>query len=222
MLYKNFYSNVSRPDQGRGLLPSVAYYSMRVLWSGFCLFLGFKEIFRFKRMNSSALQDKNKELINWLTVFNSMLTAILLAVLAKIFILPLKNSQITISDFLLAITVLFICIQLFRRPHILYVIYKPLSLILPGVPVVSSQNVQLTLKTENDIAGTGDSPVPAEEDIPQQLDLTYEESSRYKEVIEAYFQKSKPFLNPDFTLEQLVTGTYIPPHLLSGFIKRES
>lgn len=216
LLYQSFYNNPRQPDSGRGLLPSPIYYSFRALWSGFCIWLGYSQLFRFRKDSSAALLEGNKILIRWLFTFNGLLTAILLAVLAKLFIVPMKNSPVTVSDVLIAVTVVFICLQLFLRPHILYGVHSPLSL-------------PLTLPDQGQLAEITESAVPqlvslAEGEttaIPIQFTPTDHESKQYKQIIELYFRERKPYLDTDFSLEKAVEDIRIPRYILSAFINRQ-
>ncbi len=217
IIQHSFYANTRNPDSGRGFLPSPIYYSMRVLWSGLFIFLNFRQLFRFKAQSTPVLLDKNKALLHWLFSFNGLLTAILFAVMAKLLISPLKNSPVTISDMLLAVTVLFICLQLFFRPHILYGMFSPTTFTAIGISIkpdhLASPEVQVNV---DDF-----SSYPEAESIPPDFPLSTEDHSLYKQMIESYFQESKPYLDPNFSLDQLVTYTRLPRYFVSAFINRE-
>jgi AraC-like DNA-binding protein len=189
-LEMHFYNSPQPQDAGRGLLPTSIYYLTRVLWSGIFLFAGFRLIKQFRKYNSISLVEKNKILLAWLFLFNSLLTAVLIAALFKIFIPPIKNTQITFADLVISATILLIGLHLFLRPQILYGLFQP-----------AEEMVQIINESESP-------KFPAEH-------------VRHKTHVENYFQVHQPYLQPDYSLEQMVTDTKLPRYLLSAFINRE-
>jgi AraC-like DNA-binding protein len=217
-LNNSFYNNVHRPDSGRGLLPGSIYYVIRICWSAIFIFIGYRLIYLFRGKNTSELVAKNKILLNWLFTFNSMLTAVLIVAILKTFIPTLKNTQLTIADILLGATILFICLQLFVRPQILYGVFQPLqnfnisNEIPPAQDILLHQTESMAVSADHYIAGN-----------PRKETTTFstEQEERYKNLIENCFQRKKPFLQPDYSLKQLVADTNIPRYILSAFINRE-
>lgn len=189
-LEMHFYNSPQPQDAGRGLIPTSIYYLIRVLWSGIFLFAGFRLIILFRKASSASLLEKNKILLAWLFLFNSLLTAVLIAALVKIFIPPIKNTQITFADLVISATILLIGLHLFLRPQILYGLFQPAA--------------ELVQKTDE-----SESPkFPAEH-------------LHFKTLVENYFQVHRPYLQTDYSLEQMVTDTKMPRYLLSAFINRE-
>jgi len=213
-LNKNFYNTVQSPDSGRGILPSMVYYVIRVCWSAVLLFIGFVLIYRFRKINTAAVVAKNKILLNWLLVFNSLLTAVLAVTLLKIFIPTIKNTQLTVSDILLGATILFICLQLFMRPQILYGVFQPLPMITAGNEINTGQLIPQPVLTDAVTDKKTSEPTAV-------ITINTAEQLRYKNLVETIFREKKPFLQPDYSLEQLVTDTHIPRYILSAFINRE-
>jgi len=216
-LNKNFYSKVQGQDPGRGILPSTIYYIIRVCWSGIFLFMGFRLLYLFRKKNTTELVAKNKILLNWLFTFNSLLTTILIVTLLKIFIPTIKNTQLTVPDILLGATILFICLQLFIRPKILYGVYHP-SASKSELPDIIFPDQPLSRELVND---KKDVKVEFIEEGGRPISISETDASRYKRMVENFFRDSRPFLNPDYSLELLVRDIHIPRYILSAFINRE-
>jgi AraC-like DNA-binding protein len=218
-LNDNFYNKAQSQDSGKGMLPSIIYYVIRICWSGVFLFLGFQLISSFRKRNTTALLAQNKILLKWLFTFNCLLAAVLIVTVFKIFIPTIKNTRLTVADLLLGATILFICLQLFMRPQILYGIFQPLPKlttinITPSVPDVLLYQAHPPLVLIDDTAAKPD-------EITAVICIDQAEQFRYKNLVETYFREKEPFLQLDYSLEQLVTDTHIPRYILSAFINRE-
>jgi AraC-like DNA-binding protein len=219
-LNNNFYNKTQSQDSGKGILPSTIYYVIRVCWSGILIFLGFRLLYLFKKRNTTELLAKNNILLKWLFTFNCLLAAILIVTILKIFIPTIKNTKLTVADILLAASILFICLQLFIRPQILYGIFQPLpkdhiiSTISPLTDVLKDQAYPppLVLAVNKAISS---------EEITALTDNDQAEQFRYKNLVETYFREKRPFLQSNYSLEQLVIDTHIPRYILSAFINRE-
>jgi AraC-like DNA-binding protein len=219
-LNNNFYNKTQSQDSGKGILPSTIYYVIRVCWSGILIFFGFRLIYLFKKRNTAELLAKNKILLNWLFSFNCLLTAILIVTMLKIFITTIRNTQLTVADILLGATILFICLQLFMRPQILYGIFQP----LPKEHIINTIAVLpdiLIDKVAPPSLVFADGKAIGTEEITILTGCDQAEQFRYKNLVETYFREKKPFLQPDYSLEQLVIDTHIPRYILSAFINRE-
>jgi AraC-like DNA-binding protein len=218
-LNNNFYNKTQSQDSGRGMLPSAIYYAIRVCWSAIFIFWGFRLIYLFRKKNTTELLAKNKILLNWLFTFNCLLTAVLIVTVSKIFIPTIKNTRLTVADILLGATILFICLQLFMRPQILYGIFKP----LPKVAIINSTPSipEVLLHQPAPPLICIDNGTVKPEEIAEVICSDQAEQFRYKNLVETYFREKKPFLQLDYSLEQLVTDTHIPRYILSAFINRE-
>ena len=53
------------------------------------------------------------------------------------------------------------------------------------------------------------------------LTISQSDALRYKTKLERFFMEYKPFLNTQYSLEQLVSDIHIPRYILSTFINRE-
>lgn len=214
LLQKTYYSQTPYPDPGFGYLPSNVFYGIRVLWSATWIFKAYQLLFRFKNTIPDKVLHTNTALLRWLFTFNHLLSAILLAVLLKIFIPTIKNSTIAPSDILLGITVLVICLQLFFKPNILYGVYFPLTL-KKDIPPEENRGIMPhpVIKREAD-------PLPENGTIPQEY-IDLETAFKYKELLETHFLTNKPYLNTEYSLDQLVRDLHIPRYTLSAFINRE-
>jgi AraC-like DNA-binding protein len=215
-LNQHFYGKNPSNDPAKGFIPGTAYYIARVCWSGIFLFNGFRLIECFKKSSVPELVSKNKVLLKWLLIFNSLLTAVLVATLIKVFIPPLKNTHFTIADVILGASILFICLQLFIRPQILYGVFKPLTVTGSHHRVFADEGKLqvadvLTELSRSACNAQGFSPV----------NITPLEQLQYKNLIENYFQEKKPFLQTEYSLEQLVIDIQVPRYILSAFINQE-
>ncbi len=218
-LNKNFYNNVGIQDSGEGFLPNILYYSIRICWSGIFIFGGFRLIYHFWKRNSEELLNQNKILLNWLFTFNSLITAVFVVAILKVFVPTIKNTQITIADIILGATILYICLKLFMSPQILYGVFQPLPLGSRSNEIAYNENSAIDksvsmLDLKDDFLGSS----KVENDIKNR-ELT--QQFRHKNLIETYFRKEKPFLRVDYSLNQLANEIHVSRHILSAFINRE-
>jgi AraC-like DNA-binding protein len=212
----NFYGQKQTQDPGRGYIPSLLYYLIRILWSGIFLFLNFRLIIRFRSSNTPALLRGNKNLLNWLFIFNFLLAVVWIATILRVFMPTLKNAHLTIADLLFGFTIIFICLQLFIRPQILYGIYSPLSLKETEHKLVTTQP---GYSDQQKMIGNEGNPETMQSLQAKTIDL--QTQINYKTRIENCFNQQKPYLNPDYSLEQMVIDVGIPRYILSAFINRE-
>jgi AraC-like DNA-binding protein len=174
---------------------------------------------RFKKTHSSDQLAQNRVLLKWLFTFNSMLTAVLIVTILKVFLPVLKNTHLTVADILLAATIIFICLQLFIRPQILYGIFSPLPKLNSSNEISAFQNDLLQNSVLEPVLEIYLDEFP--EKAPNTINIEPAEQLRYKNLVENHFQKNKPFLKTDYSLEQLVRDIHIPRYILSAFINRE-
>jgi AraC-like DNA-binding protein len=216
-LSKNFYGVIPNQDSGRGILPNAVYYLLRVVWSGAFLYLGFRLIIRFRKKASPEVYANNKALLKWLFTFFVLLTTILFAALLKVLIPPIKNTQLTIADLFLAATLVFVCLQLFIRPQILYGVYQPIS--LTGRKIFGEGIRESNGLTSQVIAEVTTPLDPGKMDsIPV---FMREEQLRHKLLIEKLFFEKRPYLQLDYDLEQMGIDTNMQRNVLSAFINKE-
>ncbi len=218
-LNKNFYNNVGIQDSGEGFLPNILYYSSRICWSGIFIYGGFRLMYQFWKRNSEELLNQNKILLNWLFTFNSLITAVFVVAILKVFVPTIKNTQITIADIILGATILYICIKLFMSPQILYGVFQPLPKKSRSNEIPSHQNSAID-KTDSMLVFNDDfSDSSIVENDIKNKELT--QQFRYKNLIETYFRTEKPFLRVDYSLNQLASEIHVSRHILSAFINRE-
>ena len=216
---RNFYERHQAQDPGMGFLPSTLYYLIRICWSGIFVYLCFRLIRKFRKENNGETLARNRILLKWLYSFLGMLTAIWLVTIFRLFIPTLRNSRVSLADMMLGATSLYMCFQLFLRPHILYGVYQP----LPEIVVKPEMAIGEGTPTAQSLPGTGSmgrdmdtpSPVPAERfaDLAEKL--------RYKNLVETHFRDGQVFLKRNYSLDHLVKDTNIPRYTLSAFINRE-
>ena len=209
----------SRFDEG--ILPPFYFSFFRVAWSSFFILNNYWLIRQFKRKSDKQVLVNNKKLVQWLSILNWLLFGLLISALAGAIISPIFRTNYSVLDFALGLTVLVICIQLFRRPNLLYGIFDPLggksdlkSLDYPEkenldqfVPDGLKEGIEVQ-KIEFDKAL---SP----------LAIIDSEGYSYKRTLESLFFLKKTFLQPDYSLERMVYDTKIPRYILSAFINRQ-
>jgi AraC-like DNA-binding protein len=218
-LNSNFYNKTQGQDPGMGWLPSTIYYIIRICWSGIFILLGFRLIYQFRKRNTGELVANNKVLLNWLTSFISLLATIWVVTILRLFIPTLKNSRFSVADIMLGATILFTCLQLFFRPQILYGVFQPLSKSSPGNEKNTWQALPLiqNIPGEESIKDITNKPAITNNELAAKL----ADQLKNKNLVESLFREKKPFLQPDYSLDQLVKDTQIPRYTLSAFINRE-
>lgn len=216
-LNEHFYAENPSQDSGRGILPTTIYYTIRVCWSAFFLFISFRLISRFRATNTPELLVNNKILLNWLLTFNCILAAVLLVTLFNILIPGLSNLLPRINNIFFGATIFFICLQLFMRPQILYGVFQPLPNIKSGDLTKASHDINI-LHPISEIDPLEEYKHQSSETI---LSISQTDQFKYKAIIEKYFTEKMPFLQTAYSLEQMAIDTQIPRYLLSAFINRE-
>ncbi|QBN17725.1 helix-turn-helix domain-containing protein [Flavobacterium nackdongense] len=218
-LNKNYYSKIGIQDIGEGILPNILYYCLRICWSGYFIFSAFKLIYQFWKSKTNELLDQNKILLKWLFTFNSLVSTILIVAILKVFVPTINNTHITIADIILGATFLYICLKLFTSPQILYGLYLPISTsnksnLIETIQFQTNHNNETGFVSINDFSGKTSTKIGK---------LNFEQSIQcnYKNSIANYFQREKPFLRADYSLNQFVYDLKIPRHILSAFINRE-
>lgn len=218
-LNENFFNKVSGKDSGKGFIPPILYNIIRVCWSGIFIFYGFKMIYQFRKKFTKEIVSKNRTLLNWLATFNSLLTAIFIILILKFFVHPFINTQTSIADILLGATILYICLNLFMKPQILYGVFLPLNI---NTKVENRQLVLDIVQYQNfsELVSKSDF---SDKIVLENSTLNSEQAQqfRYKNTIETYFSKKNQFLQSDYSLGHLVLDTQIPRHILSAFINQE-
>ena len=174
------------------------------------IFLSFKMVYHFYRKNTPVVLAGNKVILRWLYTFNILLTSVLLATVFRVIIPTIKNSQLTIGDILLGGTILLICLHLFVRPQILYGLYQPISQAI-------DQDSFAPWKADDHRSAAPD--VALESGISIHIEPA--DQLRFKTIVDQYFKEKKPYLNPEYSLDDMVYQTKIPRYLLSAFINRE-
>jgi AraC-like DNA-binding protein len=216
-LNTSFYKQGQIHDLARGILPGKLYYLIRICWSGIFLFLNFQQIFRFRKKNTAELLSKNKLLLNWLMTFNGMLLLVWMVTILRLINPSFISSNLSIADILLGATILFVCLQLFFWPQILYGVFKPISTIIIDQEIAESKDIPSVQTLSNTVHS--DDMAEDTEKLP--LTISPEEQLEYKNLVENLFREKRPFLSPDYSLEKLVADTHVPRYILSAFINRE-
>lgn len=216
-LLEHFYSQNPSQDSGRGILPTVMYYTIRACWSAIFLFLCFRLIYRFRATNTPELLANNKVLLKWLFTFNCILASIWIVTLFNNLIPELNNWQPRISNILFGATIFFICLQLFIRPQILYGVFQPIA----DIKLKDNKNPAQDIMIPQANTGIGSLDELNQETTESTLQISLADQIKYKTLIEKYFLERKPFIQTAYSLEQMANDTHIPRYLLSAFINRE-
>jgi AraC-like DNA-binding protein len=218
-LMRNFYGRTQGQDPGEGIIPSTYYYIIRICWSGIFVFACFRLISQFRNQNARETIANNQVLLNWLTALSSLLAAVWVITILRLFLPTFKSNRFTAADILLGGTILFICLQLFRRPQILYGVFQPLpGAAAAGPGTLAPEAAPVPVIPEPD--GTGEIPGKPGNSFPA-ITTDLSEQWRYKKLVETLFNEKKPYLRRDYSLDQLVRDTHIPRYALSAFINRE-
>lgn len=215
-LLEYYQKSSLRSSDSEGFLPAYIFQLIRAGWSVFFIMLNHHLIRRFKKQASEKVLSDNLGLIKWLQILNGLLTGLILAALFVAVIAPIKKTAFNLLDLSLGAFVLIICIQLFIRPKLLYGIFHP-STDLP-IPVIAGSQTEETpgSKVEN-----ADSAGLVEVKNAPLLTITNEDAIRYKHLVEKFFLENQPYLNIDYSLEQLVKDINVPRYILSAVINRE-
>jgi len=219
-IYKNS-ALISRFSEG--IFPAYVFSFVRFGWCVLFIILNLRLLSRFKKQQTKQVVAENKELIRWLYIFNSLLTALVTAGLIVAVMAAIKKTNYIILDFTLGISSMIMCIQLFLRPKLLYGVFQSLREI-GGV-----NNIEQLINKEPgeepfyNILTAGGKQAANDTDKPSEIELTISraDSYRFKKTVETLFLQQTPFLQIDYSLEQLVKDTGIPRYILSSFINRE-
>jgi AraC-like DNA-binding protein len=204
-----------RTSEGEGLLPAYIFPYIRGIWSAIFIILNDRLIRNFRKSKPEKVVKDNKDLLNWLTLLNGLLTLLIATAIFVAIIAPFKKTGFNLLDISLGAIVFVICIQLFIRPRILYGLFQP-SISIPG-------SVDFPLKEYQPIYENSDLPAAAPSISTEDNAITITQSSslRYKSKLERFFIEQQPFLKTDYSLDQLVSDIQIPRYILSTFINRE-
>ncbi|MEY2902284.1 MAG: hypothetical protein RLY89_1390 [Bacteroidota bacterium] len=207
-LLEYYKQSALRSSDGEGMLPAFVFPFLRVAWSLLFIVKIFKLINRFKEQANKKVLNDNAVLLKWLTLLNILLSGLVIAALFSAFIGPILKTTFNILNIALGISVFLICLALFFHPKILYGVFQPLI----TSPEEDIREIGKPIKVTQKIE---------EEDLSSELGISDSEGFRYKKAIEHYFKANQPFLQIDYTLEQLVLDVNIPRYILSAFINKE-
>ena len=205
------------PSESEGMLPAYIISYIRVFWSLLFIILNYRLIRQFRKMAPEKVLLDNEILLNWLTLLNWLLTGLLAALLLSAITAPIMGSGLNIFAISLGIFVLVICIQLFIRPKILYGVYMP----SPKLPAIIKDALSTVPDFSGVLPGNANSEARLSEDTSSSVSISSLEASRYKLRLENFFRDQKPYLQTEYSLEQLVSDIHIPRYILSTFINRE-
>lgn len=214
-----FYNSVEM--QGRfdeGIVPPYLFNFLRVGWSSVFIVLNFKLLSRFKKEMYGNMLDQNKDLLKWLSLFNWLVTAVLLSALVGAFLVTTHKVSLAATDVVLGCSVMAMCFKLFLMPKLLYGIYFPSASITRANTLVSLEDSILNnVKESNRPTATNS----YKGNNTSNFTISPTDSILYKTILETFFQQQQPFLDVNYSLEKLVTDIDIPRHVLSAFINKE-
>jgi len=197
----SYYNNSTlRSSDSEGLLPAYVLAFFRAIWSVSFILFNFRLMHQFKKQATPKVLSDNATTLQWLNQLNTILLALMFTALFAAIIAPIKKTIFNVLDIGLGSFVFFICVNLFIRPQILYGLHQPLLYINEQQMLISDNNVLKEVAAQSIIST---------------------DALRYKQQVEYYFQQHKPFLNSNYSLEQMVSDTNIPRNVLSAFINKE-
>ncbi len=207
-----------------GIFPAYVFSFVRFGWSVLFIILNLRLLGRFQKQELKQLVADNKELLRWLYIFNGLLTTLVTAALVVAVMAAIKKTSYIIVDLTLGISSMVICIQLFLRPKLLYGVFQPLREIT-GVdtiePLINKRHQEALYFSNNLIVNSAQHINNRDEPSSIELTISRADSYRFKKIVENLFLQQTPFLQIDYSLEQLVKDTSIPRYILSSFINRE-
>ena len=183
--------------------------------------LNFRLIRQFRHGSSKTRSTQNKALIQWLALFNWLLTILLASSFVNAIISPLFKTNMFFVDLMSGITVIIICLKLFTKPSLLYGVYQPIASYDTITEVPLSIPSQEDQRQENPLTAEKKETSFVVEKSDPQIVISQADCIRYKKIIEAFFETETPFLQKDYTLEKLVSEINLPRHVISAFVNRE-
>jgi AraC-like DNA-binding protein len=204
-----------RTSEGEGLLPPYIFPFIRGIWSVIFIILNYRLIRNFRKRSAEKVVQDNKALLNWLTLLNGLLGLLIVAAVFVAIIAPIKKTGFNLLDLSLGTIVFIICIQLFIRPVILYGLFQPI------VSIPGSGDLQLPGEKSTPVNRELSAGVMDISSADNALTISQSDALRYKTKLERFFMEQKPYLNTEYSLDQLVSDIHIPRYILSTFINRE-
>ena len=189
-----------------GLFPPYVFPLVRVIWSTVFFVKLFNMVRQFKARVDARILQMNKDLLQWLTVFSYIMLVFVSVHLVFTIVAPIFRLDATLVDLVLQLIVFVTASMLFAKPKILYGLYIP-----------SGQQEQ---SASDQIKSDDENPVVSHDSKPSHL-KPMPNSSKYKVSLESHFKSNAPFLNPNYSLDDLVREINIPKHVLSSFINQE-
>ena len=203
---RNFYGRRQAQDPGTGLVPGIVYYILRFCWSGIFVYSTFRLLRRFRKMAPAETLGRNKVLVRWLFSFLGLLIALWLSSLFRLVIPTLKESLVGPGDLMLGATSLYMCLQLFLHPQILYGVFQPLPDHLKEMTAGQLEADDLAPTVTQVMADA----TQEEDGTPEVQQIDIAELLRHKKLVEAAFAERQVFLQHDYSLYDLVKDTGIP------------
>jgi AraC-like DNA-binding protein len=190
-----------------GFVPPYAFSFIRSAWSAIFVFLQFRLIKKFQKEVTYQFLEVNRDLIQWLTLFTRLLLFLILVVIVCNVLAPVLEISSILTEVALQLTVCITVVKLFMQPKLLYGLHIP------------SGKFNLNVIDNNRFK---DESVIFNNSVKNSVFLkTVQTNLMYKEKIDAHFKENVPFLNPDYSLNDLVDEIKVPRHLLSSFINQE-
>jgi AraC-like DNA-binding protein len=206
-----------------GFLPAYVFPSFRAIWSLFFIVLNYRLIVTFRKKTPQGILQKNKDLLKWLGVLNSLFALLVVIVIFTAVLAPLKKTGGISNDFGVGIIGLIICIQLLVRPGLLYGLYYPLPPRITPINlfVENTQEIEKDTINKEVYSSTVADDVPVTSQLASKNSISLEDNYRYKKIIETLFVEKKVFLKTEYSLDDLVRDAGIPRYTISSFINRE-
>ncbi|MEK8180807.1 helix-turn-helix domain-containing protein [Flavobacterium buctense] len=213
ILVRNYLANPRLQGQfNEGILPPYVLLFIRTIWSTVFLIMLFNSLRQFKKNVDNKILEINKDLLQWLTNFSYVLLALVSVFIIHAIIAPIFKLDTKIGDYTLVFAVFILTSILFAKPRVLYGLYLPTS----ELKFITDYDPKIDNTSEKNTEVVGIHVLDKQKYLKKIL-----ENQEYKEAIEQFFRANLPFLNPNYSLDNLVDDLKIPKHTLSSFINQE-
>jgi AraC-like DNA-binding protein len=213
LLVENYLSNPKLQGQfSEGYLPPYIFPFIRTIWSTIFFVMLYRTIHKFKKNVGSRILEYNRDLLQWLYNFSYILLVFIVVFIIHTILLPIWELDTKISDYTLVAAVFTMTVLLFVKPRVLYGLYLPST----AFSSISTPTVTEEYKTPRVDIKTFEAIT-----FDKKYTKTISDNQKYKAILEHYFETEKPFLNPNYSLDDLVNDIKIPKHTLSSFINQE-
>lgn len=193
--------------QVEGLLPRYVFSFFRIGWSAFFIWKSFRLVSRFR--NDYLRGSHRAAMMQWLRSFTRWLALILILALPIVILAFSMGLSLAYGDFAVAATMVYLMFQIFKRPGLLYNFqFSPNMQAL-----VAKGRKEKTYRFQYEGGRAVSLPVANDEDDCAQL--------KNLRTIHSRLIENQAFLDPEYSMEQLIADVDLPRYLVSSIINRE-